>query len=776
MAPRLASMLNVSIMRKVFVFLSLFICYQAIAQEVLGPLNYNPRLFYSTARSQHPQHTNRYKDFVIVLDSNVLIESDTLQLPFVDDFSHPTLQPYAFSDSLYDTVYNAIGPCDTSWPVRTVTDTFSFTPTYTFTYDTAAKKIDTMPNAPIYFYNTLGAGSQCYYLGDTAKLYPRSYIDVFDTITGALTYHIPDSTNVLVAISYAPVLYKCKAPANTQWLDNNAYLNYTSGYLPPSIGVVTFDGLNAFGQPYNKSTPSNFGIADVLTSKPINLGGLTDADSVYLSFFYQSGGFGYDAISTDSLVLQFYNGYTNHWDEIWSISGDTILPDTSDPFRQVILRVPSTNVGNAILYLFNGFQFRFFNYGPLTGGVDIWNLDYVRLDKNRTITDTSINDVAFQYEMPSILKNYTEMPAEQFTGTPDLADTVPMFIDNLNPAQASSNPPASPFTLSSAQTFPTPSVVLAPTTNTFNAGLENVVYLFPSAQFSPPAVGSDTMLTINSQAIIDNADILTANDTINRVQNLYNVLAYDDGTAELAYGLQNLGTNKFAYDYTLNQPDSLIGFQVMYGNVSIDVSQLAFTYNLWYTLDTQNVYYTDTPVFTSNVYVPYYIDSVNGFTTYRIPPVYLPTHFYFGWAQTDVNNLQIGYDVNSLKGRPHMYIYVNGVWQLSTITTNGSPMIRLLLGHSSQISSGIKDVKFLPVKAYPNPTTGIIHFDLPDQTDAYTIRLYDMLGQMSLEQTISNGNSTINISNQNPGMYILSLTDTKTGISYQNKIVKTAKD
>ena len=133
-------MLNGLIMRKVFTFISLFICYHAIAQDVVGPLNYNPRLFYSTARSQQHQQVNRYKEFTIVIDSNVLIESDTLSLPFVDDFTYPSLQPYNFTDSIYDTLYNVIGPCDTSWPVHTVSDTFSFNPTYTFTYDTAAKK------------------------------------------------------------------------------------------------------------------------------------------------------------------------------------------------------------------------------------------------------------------------------------------------------------------------------------------------------------------------------------------------------------------------------------------------------------------------------------------------------------------------------------------------------------------------------------------------------------------------------------------------------------
>jgi hypothetical protein len=217
---------------------------------------------------------------------------------------------------------------------------------------------------------------------------------------------------------------------------------------------------------------------------------------------------------------------------------------------------------------------------------------------------------------------------------------------------------------------------------------------------------------------------------------------------------------------------------VLYSNTDVNVQDLVFTYNLWYHLDTQNIYYTDTPVFVSNNLTPYYMDSVNGFTTYRVSPIALPTHFYFGWAQTDVRNLQIGYDLNSTKGRPHMFIYssTTGVWQSSTLYTNGSPMIRLLLGHSYQVPSGAKDITISPIKAYPNPTTGILTFDLPDAESTYRLELYNILGQMNLSQTIDNGNKTINISNLDQGVYMLRLTDRSSGISYQNKIVKSAKE
>ena len=768
-------------MKKIFILFSLLSCIEAFAQDAVSPLTNNPRLYYSTARGQHPQPHNRHKNIVLVQDSNIIVQSDTLHLPFVDDFSFPTLKPYNYVSYITDSVHNAIGPCDSIWPVGLVTDTFSLYPTYTYTYDTLNHRKDSTLNTTITFLNSPITGECFYNLGDTAMLYPIGYRYFFDTITGRLIYKFRDPNDVLIGVTYAPVLYKSTAPIYTKWLDNHAYQNSTFAVLPPTIGVVTFDGTNSLGQPYVPNiggNPAAYGIADILTSKPLFMGSYTDADSVYLSFFYQPGGFGYVPIQVDSFVLQFYNGLTSQWDDIWSVSGDSVQPDSSDAFRQVIVRIPSTNLSSNVEYFYNGFQFRFLNYGSLTGINNIWNLDYVRLDKNRRFTDTTINDLAFQYQFPSILKNYTEMPAEQFTGNADLTDTIRLLIDNLNQPQAITNPPATTWVTSSSEIYPLQSVVMAPTPNTFNAGLENAVYLFPSTQYTPPVIGTNNTVIIQSQAVIDVSDVMLSNDTISHTQVLSNVLAYDDGTAELAYGTQNLGTNKFAYDYTLNQPDSLVGFQVLFTTVGIDVHDLAFDFNVWDTLQMGNVFYTDTPIWTSNITVPYYIDSVNGFTTYRLnQAVPLPTHFYFGWAQTDIRNLQIGYDMNSTKGRPHMYFYssTTGVWDKSIISINGSPMIRLLLGHSQQIPSGVKNLSNNPVKAYPNPTSGMLTFDLPDAATTYSLQLYNMMGQMCLSQTLDSSNNNINIGSLSEGLYLIKLTDSNTGIIYQNKIEKSGK-
>ena len=102
-------------------------------------------------------------------------------------------------------------------------------------------------------------------------------------------------------------------------------------------------------------------------------------------------------------------------------------------------------------------------------------------------------------------------------------------------------------------------------------------------------------------------------------------------------------------------------------------------------------------------------------------------------------------------------------------------MIRLLLGHSQQIPSGVKNLSNNPVKAYPNPTSGMLTFDLPDAATTYSLQLYNMMGQMCLSQTLDSSNNNINIGSLSEGLYLIKLTDSNTGIIYQNKIEKSGK-
>jgi hypothetical protein len=157
------------------------------------------------------------------------------------------------------------------------------------------------------------------------------------------------------------------------------WINDQMGVDPPSIGVATFDGINAMGRPYNFEAPLSIGSADTLTSLPINLTGLENSN-VYLSFYSQPEGIGDPPELEDSIVLQFKNS-SQQWITVWKRSENSFTP-----FKQEMIAVNQPD------YFHVDFQFRFRLFSKQSGPFDVWNIDYVYLDKNRTPTDLSTVD------------------------------------------------------------------------------------------------------------------------------------------------------------------------------------------------------------------------------------------------------------------------------------------------------------------------------------------------------------------------------------------------
>ena len=219
-------------------------------------------------------------------------------------------------------------------------------------------------------------------------------------------------------------------PDTTYWIDKNVFINTDYPFYPPTIGVATFDGVDPFGNPYDFLNPTSYGIADYLTSRPVRLDSnaftkLSPADSVYLSFFYQPQGRGNAPDLDDSLVLEFKTN-DSLWTHIWSVPGRNIIGDTA--FKQVMISVSDS------IYFYKGFQFRFKNYATLSGNVDHWNIDYVRLDKLRNANDTVIDDVAFVYNTGTLLKNFQQMPWQHYLvdTSAELKSTLYNTISNLD--------------------------------------------------------------------------------------------------------------------------------------------------------------------------------------------------------------------------------------------------------------------------------------------------------------------------------------------------------
>lgn len=737
---------------------------QAQVTETLTPLTFNPSLTGSKTK-QDKQH--KY----LTEKGQYVVFTDTLSLPFVDDFSRNRFPGYRWKESnTTDTFVNVIGGCLGNEGITTESITVLTDTAWDYTYDTTTHTIDSTPQPGKQFtsFGLINPANCFINLPQQVTYWSPYYRYTFDSTgkrTDSLLISPPTQT---ITLAYAPVVYFTKAPAGTLWADNYAFLNNTFPTLPPTIGVATLDGLNDLGLPYNNTSNTTYGQADYLTSKPINLNGLSEADSVYLSFYYEPRGLGEFPDFKDSLIVEFKD-IGGVWQRMWSTSGFNTFTDDSAFFRQVLVLVPDRPIQNSFFH--NVFQFRFRNKASLYGMLDHWHIDYVRFDKNRSAVDTVVLDASFVYEHPTVLKNYTLMPADHFTGTADLADTLRYLVRNLDP-NADNNPPATNFVVGAREIYPAPAIVMADVAQTFNASSFRTIETTPSTSYNINTTNFPLdSLVLEPKVFISPNDALKLNDTLVGRQVFGPYLAYDDGTAEAAYGITGVGIKKFAYEFTSPQPDTLAGFQVMFTQIEENVSNLVFNFNIWDSLTLNDFAFVDSPIITIDSKRPFYVDSINGFTTYVFDtPVIVPSRIYIGWSQTDERNLQIGYDLNSTLGHAHMYAYKNAVWLPTQITTLGSPMIRAIYDSNFwSFTTGVKNAvrEELQVELFPNPAGSYVSIRC-NMEHLPAIEVYDILGNKVQELQ----SRFIALGNYTAGLYLLRITDPATGRSTVKKLVK----
>ena len=112
------------------------------------------------------------------------------------------------------------------------------------------------------------------------NVFPPYYI--YDTIG------IPDIsdtvwiTNPSFTQDSARIFFSSINDPTKLWVDDYAYHNYRYAINPWSLGVVTFDGLDRYGYPYQIGT-SVTDYADVLTSKKIDLSSISLSCLLYTS-------------------------------------------------------------------------------------------------------------------------------------------------------------------------------------------------------------------------------------------------------------------------------------------------------------------------------------------------------------------------------------------------------------------------------------------------------------------------------------------------------------
>jgi hypothetical protein len=554
-------------------------------------------------------------------------------------------------------------------------------------------------------------------------------------------------------------------PNQDLWIGKTVYQNNHMALNPISQGVLTFDGLNEFGLAYGFGFSLPF-LADSLLSKPIKLQGAVD--TVFLSFYYQAQGLGNAPEEEDLLVLEFKDS-TETWSRVWEAEG-YVLEDFK--FNRVAIPVVDGS------YLFDGFQFRFLNYASRAGNVDHWHIDYVELDQARSVADVAVNDLAFlgqnfyvdetrgiQFTSNSLLSEFNSMPWDHFKLSPidHMTDSSFVAIRNNYTSEISSETfyvrihdhlGNQLFENQDSKPVIFPEVICGSRHNECNddpsdqlrSGLEG--FVLPNS----PEISYDSCYFVVDNVLLDVLDEEPANDRSVYVQEFYNYYAYDDGTAEAAYGLGELeDVGMVAVKYSIKKPDILRSIQLYLNPVEFDLSQVPVKLAVWYGNEQpEDTLWTSPEFITLN-----YTQQINYFYHYFLErEVPVSDNIWVGWIQQPATNLKfsIGFDKRTDRSQ-NVFYNLGTTWNQSSIP--GSVMIRPTVGQAFDWV-GVNEIpKTGQMAVYPNPSTGIFHLQTTrvEQLGQASIQVYDLSGR-TVFSTFGYSDQ-LDLSHLNNGTYVL---------------------
>ncbi|MCB9192545.1 MAG: T9SS type A sorting domain-containing protein [Flavobacteriales bacterium] len=575
-------------------------------------------------------------------------------------------------------------------------------------------------------------------------------------------------------------------PNQDLWQGYTVYINNHMAINPISQGVATFDGLDENGRAYGFGFSLPF-LADSLTSNPLNLAG---ADSVYLSFYYQAQGLGNAPEEEDILALEFKsrpNDTTETWVRVWEVDGYT-LEDFD--FNRVMLPVTGSE------YLYNGFQFRFMNYASRAGSVDHWHIDYVELDEGRSEADTIIHDVAglsqtsfvpgpgaLQSASYSLLKEFSAMPWTHYKtdSIGAMGDTAYVVLRNNDDSDVPTNFSLKVLdrtggllydVLSSTATV-VAGRICGNESNTCNTtgGASNFLYNISSGV---PYFPSDSEISEDSayfelKFVLGPNDDFPVNDVRVEKQEFYNYYAYDDGTAEVGYGLGELeNEGMVAVKYNVKKEDILRAIQLYLLPVEYDLSQELVELAIWDGNDQPETLLWSSPepialqyTYQRNYFYHYFLESEL--------PIQAGQNIWIGWIQQPATDLKfsVGFDQRTDNSSKNYY-NLGTIWNQSSIP--GSIMIRPVFGQQYSWT-GVEEVEEPEtISVYPNPTTGSIQVQGLNPSTMTTVQIttYDLSGREVQSQTGYHG--SIELGHLHAGTYLLNIRTAK-GTSFTKRVV-----
>lgn len=705
-------------MRLLICSIAFLFSFGAYTQDGVSPITANPDLF--------GKEKLMLKSLANSFDSTIIYVTDTLTLPFFDDFSRNNFQKYdaeVGDAGLTDTLFYKMLQTDGVTPVNVDLE-LTEVKTYRSTYDPV---LDT---TILLYYDSI------VFLYDDLSVYEPNYTStygyppffVYDTLDGSGN---PVDTIWVTNPEYtqdsARVFVKQINEPTKLWLNEQAYHNYRFAVNPWSLGVVTFDGLDEFGYPYNFSGFANQE-NDVLLAKPIDMSGYAPNDSIYFSFLYQKEGFGEKPEAADSLYLDFYSPVTQTWKRVWRTEGGS-----NSDFK--VAHIPILNPE----YFNLGFQFRFVNFSSPTGALDHFHIDFVNLRTSSGYQDTLFKDFAMVYPITTLLDDYTSVPWKHFRENPTGKMSSSVEITVRNGSELTENNQNGEVNIYHEGTLEGTFVLNA---SSLSGGDINYAPRTVYESFHDFSTGYvyDHTLANDTSAYFEYEGIATAqfpnnpiNDTTFGQQIFENYYSYDDGTAERAYGVTGV-QGLLAVRFDAYQADSLIGIKVHFVPSVEDVSNNLFLLTVWGDNNGKpgNVIYEDEFFYPRQ---PIYTQGRNEFYTYVFKDtmkVAVDEVFYVGMRQIDEERLNIGFDMNTNSSDKIFWSVDTGAnWY--TTSYEGSVMIRPIVSSKMDYTLGIETHEIAEIDydftLYPNPSNTIVNITTDNVTETSVFQVLDLNGR-----------------------------------------------
>lgn len=524
------------------------------------------------------------------------------------------------------------------------------------------------------------------------------------------------------------------------WQDNGTVtISNTIGILPPSVGVAVLDGVKADGQLHSNANSTASQATDSLVSKPIRLGDSNTSDGLFFSFYWQAQGLG-DAIEGDDSLVVFFKDKDAIWVNVFKEFGNVDLENQSFTHESI----PLTDER----YIHDGFQFMFKSYGRAVGAFDHWCIDYITLDANRT-GEENYADGTLRTPPSSILGDYYHVPAEIFEASPGSylgnASTLSNNLDALG-GEGVFNEKGVGFEYQFINADNEDTLFVDSQLNA-DPGSPNTPSIRPFEVL--PLTSRDVVIDDLSQVLEDSGFVhikiacesqvfdetpgRERNNTAESSITIDSVLAYDDGTAEIAAGISTIGDLALGYELPEGIEDTITGVFIQFPETFTEVTGLPILDITIWSSDSSGApgsverVVPNKPAFKAT--------QLNELMHFEIPNTIVSGSFFVGYHQDANGFVGVGLDMNGTDqgGKAWFRVVGDEEW-LQEPSFSGTLMIRPVFGKTNGIIARAKSSKEIAFDLFPHPNQDNI-FNLKGNFES--VKLVDLKGSQVKEVVVS---------------------------------------